>query len=859
MKRGQLRVLLGAAPGVGKTCAMLDEGRRLQDEGNAVVVAVVETHGRKATAAMLAGLEVVPRRHVTHRGVELSDMDLDGVLRATPDVALVDELAHTNAPGSRHAKRWEDVHELLDAGIDVISTVNIQHIESLNDVVRGITGIVQRETIPDAVLRKADQVELVDLPPEGLRARLSAGLIYPSERVDAAMSNYFRLGNLTALRELALLWLADNVDDALRDYRREHHIDAQWETRERVVVALAGASEGDTLIRRGARILARAGGGELIAVHVTSQDGVRSVSPGILAQQRTLVEQLGGTYHQIVGDDIAETLTQFARSIDATQLVIGVSRRTHLQSVFGTRGVGLGVIRLAGTIDVHIVSHAPTTSPSGLPRARGALSRKRRLMGLALTLVVGPLLSATLVHWWRSPDALTADALCYQVFVVVVAMVGGIWPALLAAIGSGLALNYFLVEPYHTLAITDPVQVTAILVYMLVAILVSVLVDASARRQRQASRAGAESEMIAAVAGEVLRQDTDPLLALAQHARTAFSLRAIRLMRGETTLVHEGDSPGPPTSTIRVDEDTILDLWGEDLGVSEQRLLGVIVAQLRLVLEHRNLKDQAKEIGSLEAANNVRSALLSAVGHDIRRPLAAATAAVTGLRAMGSQLSSEDRAELVGLAEESLGDLTSLVTELLDISRLNAGAYPVNMVVIDAVDAVVPALDELGVGPREVEIDLGSDVPLVIADPGLLRRALVNVLSNALQYASSNAPIRMTISSFADRVEIRVIDHGPGIPVQRRRDVFRPFQRLGDTDNTTGLGLGLALSRGFMEGMGGVLDIEDTPGGGTTMVLSLRCAPTGVPAGDSMDRAEPARPDGPGGSPSPEPAGHDER
>ena len=326
-RRGRLRVLLGAAPGVGKTYEMLEEGRRLRADGRDVVIGIVETHGRAATAAQADGLPVVARRTVTHRGVALSELDVDAVMARHPEIALVDELAHTNAPGSRNAKRWQDVDELLDAGIDVITTVNVQHIESLNDVVEQITGIAQRETIPDAVVRAADQIEVVDLAPQSLRDRLAAGLVYPAERIDAALSNYFRLGNLTALRELALLWLADEVDSALKLYRAEHGIEGTWQARERVVVALTGGPEGETLIRRGARIAARSAGGELLAVHVSSQDGLRSATPGALAAQRALVESLGGTYHQVVGDDVPRALVEFARSVDATQLVIGVSRR----------------------------------------------------------------------------------------------------------------------------------------------------------------------------------------------------------------------------------------------------------------------------------------------------------------------------------------------------------------------------------------------------------------------------------------------------------------------------------------------------------------------------------------------------
>jgi two-component system sensor histidine kinase KdpD len=345
MKRGRLRVLLGAAPGVGKTYAMLEEGARLKADGRDVVVAVVETHGRAATAALLDGQEVVPRRAVRHRGVELDEMDLDAVIARHPDVAMVDELAHTNAPGSRNEKRWQDVEALLDAGINVMSTVNVQHIESLRDVVEQITGALQRETVPDSVLRKADQIEVVDLAPQSLRDRLAEGHVYPANRIDAALSNYFRLGNLTALRELALLWLADEVDTALKAYREEKGIDSKWEARERVVVALTGGPEGETLIRRGARIAARSAAGQLIAVHITSQDGLRDSHPGALATQRALTEKLGGSYHQVIGDDIPHALVDFAKGLNATQLVIGVSRRSRLSAALTGPGTAAPVRR----------------------------------------------------------------------------------------------------------------------------------------------------------------------------------------------------------------------------------------------------------------------------------------------------------------------------------------------------------------------------------------------------------------------------------------------------------------------------------------------------------------------------------
>ncbi|MET0190086.1 MAG: universal stress protein, partial [Pseudonocardia sediminis] len=413
MRRGRLRVLLGAAPGVGKTFAMLEAGRDLVAAGKDVVVAVVETHGRAATAALVEGLEVVPRAQVVHRGVVLSELDLGAVLVRAPQVALVDEYAHTNAPGSVHEKRWQDVGALLDAGISVVTTVNIQHIASLNDVVRTITGVPQRETVPDAVLRAADDVELVDLAPQSLRDRLAAGEVYPAQRVDAALSNYFRLGNLTALRELALLWLADEVDSALRTYRAEHAIDSPWEARERVVVALTGGPEGETLLRRGARIAARSAGGELLAVHVSAQSGLRDASPGALAAQVALTEQLGGTFHQLVGDDVPAALVTFARGQNASQLVVGLSRRSWLRAALTGPGIGQTVIRQAGPIDVHIVHHAAAGTGLALPRLTGALTVRRRVLGFVLSVLGGPLLTWGLVAA-RSEESLASDVLAYQ-------------------------------------------------------------------------------------------------------------------------------------------------------------------------------------------------------------------------------------------------------------------------------------------------------------------------------------------------------------------------------------------------------------------------------------------------------------
>ena len=849
MGRGKLRVLLGAAPGVGKTYAMLEEGRRLRDEGKDVVVAVVETHDRVATAGMLAGLEVIPRRTIDHRGVELTELDLGAALARHPQIALVDELAHTNAPGSLHEKRWQDVDDLLDAGITVFTTVNIQHIESLNDVVEQITGVVQRETIPDAVLRAADQIEVVDLAPQALRDRLSEGLVYPAARIDAALSNYFRLGNLTALRELALLWLADEVDTALQAYRAEHGIDSKWEARERVVVALTGGPEGETLLRRGARIAARSAGGELLALHVVSDDGLREPHPAALASQQALVEKLGGSYHQVVGEDVPRALVDFARASNATQLVIGVSRRSRLAAFLTGQGVGATVIRESGDIDVHIVTHsAAGTHPIVLPRARGALSWRRLIIGFVFAFFAGPLLTWFL--WsFRSPDALTAEVLSFQLITVIAALIGGIWPALFAAVLSGFTLDFVFVEPYYTITIARPLHLAALLLYVVIAALVSFLVDQAARRTRAARRSAAESEVLATVAGSVIRGD-DAVEALVVRAREAFGLDAARLVAADGAVLFEVsatrrppaqslppvDSPAQPANGDRrrhapmtepVGDRATLELYGPALESSDRRILAAIVTQLEAALEHRDLADTAEALKPLAETDRVRSALLAAVGHDLRRPLAAATAAVTSLRSPRIRLSQSDRDELLATAQTGLENLGSLVTNLLDVSRVQAGVLAVNLQAVDVDDVLPSALEELGVAPGAVVLDVAESVPAVSADPVLLQRVVVNLLANALRFTAPGAPPRLAVSAFGDDVQLRIVDAGPGVPDDRKDAIFQPFQREGDTDNTTGIGLGLALSRGFVEGMGGTLTVEDTPGGGLTMVVTLRTAPAG--------------------------------
>ncbi|MET8151710.1 DUF4118 domain-containing protein [Actinoplanes sp. NPDC049668] len=823
MPRGQLRIYLGAAPGVGKTYTMLEEAHRRAARGADIVVAFVETHGRRHTAAMIGDLEVVPRHTLAYRGAEFTEMDLDAVLARRPQVAVVDELAHTNVPGSRNAKRWQDVHELLDAGIDVLSTVNVQHLESLNDVVAQITGVPQRETVPDAVVRAAEQVELIDMTPEALRRRMAHGNIYKPEKIDAALGNYFRTGNLTALRELALLWLADKVDDQLDRYRADHHIDATWETRERVVVALTGGPEGDTLIRRAARIADRARGADLLAVHVARNDGLAGADPAALARQRVLVESLGGSYHQVLGADVPAALLDFAQGVNATQIVLGASRRGRFAQLFAA-GVGVTTTLRSGTIDVHLVTHERAGRGLRTGRLSPALSRRRRIAGFAAVLLGLPALTVVLR---AAPSmSLTNDILLFLAAVVAVALIGGLWPALLAAVGGSLLLNWFFTPPVGRFTIAEGTNLLALTIFVVVAVAVSWVVDTAARKTRQAAQASAEAQTLATVAGGVLR-GARPLTALLERLQETLNLNAVTLRERGTVVATVGDSPCTPDDAdqdVTVDADLTLLLRGHPLAASDRRIVEAFAAQAALALRQERLAAEAAAAKPLAEADKMRTALLAAVSHDLRTPLAAAKAAIAGLRADDVAFDEHDRAELLATADESLDKLHRLVANLLDMSRLRAGAVGVNAIDIGAEDIVPRALDDLGPDGHRVTMRVPDDLPAMHADPGLLERILVNLIANALRHSPADHPPVITASSLGDTVELRIIDRGPGIPHDRWDDVFMPFQRLGDRDNDTGVGLGLALSRGLTEAMGGTLAPDETPGGGLTMIISLPAA-----------------------------------
>ncbi|AXI79838.1 sensor histidine kinase [Peterkaempfera bronchialis] len=836
MARGKLRIYLGAAPGVGKTFAMLSEAHRRLQRGTDVVVGLVEHHGRMRTEELLAGLEVLPRRRLVHRGAVFTELDVDAVLARRPAVALVDELAHTNVPGCRNAKRWQDVEELLTAGIDVVTTVNVQHLESLGDVVEGITGVRQRETVPDEVVRRADQLELVDMSPEALRRRLAHGNVYAPDKVDAALSHYFRPGNLTALRELALLWTADRVDEYLQRYRAEHHIAATWQARERIVVGLTGGPEGRTLIRRAARIAAKGSGSELLAVYISRSDGLTAASPQELVEERRLVEDLGGSFHMVLGDDVPSALLDFARGVNATQIVLGSSRRRAWQYVFGP-GVGATVARESGDIDVHIVTHehAAAGRPALPGRLPTALGPHRAVAGW-LVGCAGPVLLTLLLAGPLEQPGLPTDMLLFLTLTVGAALIGGLYPALASAVVGSLLLNYWFTPPLHTFTIANPENILGLAIFAAVAVSVASVVDIAARRTQQAARSRAEADTLSHLAGSVLRGE-DSLAALLDQVRETFQTESVALLeRGQeygqwSCAGAVGPRPAARPEDADVDvpagDRFALALTGRVLPAADRRVLGAFAAQAAVVLERRRLSEEAAAARRLAEGNRIRTALLAAVSHDLRTPLAGIKAAVSSLRSEDVEWGPEDEAELLAGIEAGADRLDHLINNLLDMSRLQTGTVTPLLQEVD-LDEVVPAALG-GVPPDRVQLDIPETLPMVPADPGLLERAVANVVENAVKYSGDGHPVLVAASVLrladgGDRVELRIADRGPGVPDEAKDRIFEPFQRYGDAPRGTGVGLGLAVARGFVEAMGGSITAEDTPGGGLTMVLTLPSA-----------------------------------
>lgn len=863
-ERGRLKVFLGYAPGVGKTFMMLQQGHWRQAEGLDVVVGYAETHGRAATDALLEGLEVAPRRTVEYHGTTLADLDLDAVLQRRPQLVLVDELAHTNAPGGRHAKRCQDIEELLAAGIDVYTTVNIQHLESLNDAVAQITGIKVRETIPDHLLDTASEIELVDLPPDDLLQRLREGRIYIPEQAARAIERFFRKGNLTALREMALRRAASRVDEQLRSYMQTEAIAGPWAATDRLLVCV-GPSPLSARLLRATRRLADELKAEWFALHVEAHEQRGTPSPAArerLAENLHLAEQLGGKVATVFGSDVAEATVAYARRHNVTKIVVGKPLRSRLHEALHGSIVDR-IIRLSGTIDVYVISSAgeETTPVAPVPARRFAWRGYAQSVGLvaAATLLAYPL---------RNTIQPANLLMLHLAAVLLAAFYLGRNEAMLASVLGTLAFDFFCVPPHLTLAVSDTWYLLTFAGLLGVGLVTSSLAararghaEAAQRREMQAVNLYELSRTLAATGDlptilqvtlahirETYGATAAVLLPDGAELRTAAASETEDLAPAEVAVAtwcwQHGQEAGPGTETLQGADLRHLPLRsGSDIvGVvavrlpngegylqpDERRLLESTASLAALAIERVHLAEKAGQAEVLRATENLQAAVLNSVSHNLRTPLASIIGALSSLRegSAGDEdfhLDEHGSRELLDMALGEAARLNHLVGNLLDMSRLEAGALRLHREPCDLQDLVGTVLTQLGdrLAPHPVSVSLASDLPLVPLDFVLIAQVLTNLLDNAAKYTPPDTPIQVTAEASADAVTISVSDAGPGLPEDDLERIFDKFQRLARPDSVTGTGLGLPISRGIVEAHGGQIAAHRCPGGGLEVRFTL--------------------------------------
>jgi len=837
--RGRLKVFLGAAPGVGKTCKMLEEGAARRAAGSDVAIGVVETHGRAETLARTTGFEVIPRARIDHRGQALEEMDLDAILARHPALVLVDELAHTNAPGSRHDKRWQDVDELLDAGIDVLSTLNIQHLESLNDVVASFTHVRVRETLPDRVLDEAE-IEVVDLPPDALIERLREGKVYIPEEASRALTHFFSKSNLSALRELALRRAAQTVDAQMLDLVRAQALAGNWAAGERIVVALSDDPGGEEVVRT-ARRMADALRAPWTAVHVeTPRDAHLSPAQHArLAAHLELAATLGARIASVPALDVATGLLTVLAETRATQLVLGKAPRSRWhqwrhgsvvdQMVRGTPGVAVHVLGLAGA--------APLREPL---RPRGWLTRR---WGTPLGYVVslGLVALVTLVGVSiASFGNITNIALLYLVPVLVAATRYGLRTGVVTGIAGSLAYNFFFIPPIHTFTIADPQNLITVFVLLGVAVLVSQMAARSRDQALMAERSAAQNRALAGFARLIAGETTAAAVGqvLCAEAAQLLDVRAVLLLPEDGALVLRAAIPPEDTLTTlehaaarwafdrmrpagRGSDTLTASDWlfspvavgGRPLGVfgiaredaaapvrADQRpLLASLIDQAALSLERIAAEAEMAEVGQLREADRLRSALLSSVSHDLRTPL---TAIIGTLADMAPATPAQTTQIATARAEAER--LNRFVANLLDMVRIEAGALTRTGEAVDIAEAVASAVHDLKpqLAGRPVRLDVSPELPFVVVDPQLFHHCLLNLIDNAAKYGATGAPVTIAARRIPGGLALSVIDQGPGLPPGSEARIFETFARFEGSDRRGGTGLGLAIVKGFAEAMG---------------------------------------------------------
>ncbi len=846
--RGRLKVFLGAAPGVGKTYEMLLEGHDKKREGVDVVIGVIEHHGRSETRSLLAGLEIMPRRHVDYRGQIIKEMDLEAILKRKPKLVLVDELAHTNAEGARHPKRWMDVQEILSAGIDVYSTMNVQHLESANDIVAKITQVQVRETVPDIVLNIADDIEIVDITPEELQQRLREGKIYPEEVAQRALANFFTTGNITALRELALRRVAERVDDAMRAHMAEHGIEGPWEASDRVLACIDATPTALRVIRRAKRLAERLRA-PLEVINVATADsarGSKAARDALLGAFR-LAEELGAQTRSLNGDDAASEILAHARDQNVTHIVVGAASRPLWIELF--RGSLIRrLVRDAGDIAIEITPNDDKSTRHDF----GNLVRPPPLgepgAYLAATLFVA--IAASFAILIDAAVELPNISLVFVLAVIPAAIRYGLAVSIFTAIISALAYNFFLIPPLYTFTIADPSNIYAIVFFIAVGVAVSG-VAARTRAQtliarRQAKRANDLEEFARGLVG--LEEEADIAASTAATASKLLFARVVVLSARSGDLELVAEAPGPE---LLGDDDMAAAKWafshkreagrGSDtlhgarwlflpvpgerafvgvIGVrplddvarldpDQKRILDLIAAQAGIALDRSRFQHEAADARVEAESERLKGILLSSVSHDLRTPLSTIRSAIESLQQYDDKHDAATKAELLATAGGEVRRLSRFIENLMDMSRIDAGVVKAKREGAEVLHLVEHAIERSHVALQNKKLsrDVSTGLPGVIIDPALAESALSNVLENAGKYAPEGSTILIRAYRNDRKILIEVLDEGPGFLPQAIAQMFDKFARGVEGDGRPpGTGLGLAIAKGFLEAQGGSIE-----------------------------------------------------
>jgi two-component system sensor histidine kinase KdpD len=844
--RGRLKLFLGAAPGVGKTYEMLIEAHNKKREGVDVVIGVVEHHGREETRQLLNGLEIVPRRQISYRGQTLKEMDLDAILKRRPKIVLVDELAHTNADGVSHPKRWMDVRDLLDAGIDVFSTMNVQHLESANDIVARITHVQVQETVPDSVLDIADEIEVVDITPEELQQRLRDGKVYPAEAAQRALANFFSAGNLTALRELALRRAAERVDDAMRAHMAEHGIEGPWGASERVLACIDATAASLTVVRRAKRLADRLRAPWQV-IHVATgdgSDGSRRSRDALLAAFR-LAEELGASTRSLTGDDRADEIIAYAREQNVTHIVIGAaSRPMWIELVRGSFIRRL--VRGAGDIAIEICPREATAEKTRPAIPPLPLGEPGRYAGAAVFVAIATGFAVMIDQVAELPNI----SLVYVLAIIAAAIRYGMIVSIFTAVLSALAYNFFLIPPLHTFTISDPSNIYAVFLFIAIGLAVSG-VSARVRAQtliarNQARRATDLETFARGLVG--MEEESDIAASTAETAsRLLFARIAVLSARnGDLELI--GEAPGPEilgaddlaaakwafaqrreagrgSDTLHGARWLFLPIPGEHgfvgvigvrplddaerLNPDQRRVLDLLAAQAGIALDRARFQREAADARVEAEGERLKGTLLASVSHDLRTPLSTIRTAIESLEQFGDRHDTATRAELLSMAGTEVRRLARFIENLLDMSRIDAGAVHVRRQPTEVATLVEHALERtrLLLQAKTISRDVSTGLPKVLVDANLIEAVIANVLENAAKYAPDGSTVLVRAFRQDSGVTLEVLDEGSGFPPEAMAHLFDKFARGVDGDGRPpGTGLGLAIAKGFIEAQGGSIE-----------------------------------------------------